>query len=322
MDLVTHAVVGLAVAELSGHHASLTSSATIATVLGAIAPDFDIIARLRGELAYMRHHRAFSHSLPGVVAWTILINLFLHLLRPEIAWPSLLWPALAGGLSHILLDFFNTHGAALLWPFTRRRLSCYLLNVCDPSLLAALVAEQLLLQPPQLAGQGTFLFLILYITGRWLLRRRATHLLRRRLTGMAIRRLLVMPALVRLWHWDFVLETPAGYQIGEISVFNGVTVVHGTLPRPQSSPWSHKAGQTTLGAFFADFTPLLYWQIDYHQDRQAVRFYDLRYYWGNSFLHSGTVVFDQHGLPLYSYLDSCPFAAAPRRRENVPCSVE
>ena len=322
MDLVTHAIVGLAVAELSGHPADLASAATIATVLGALAPDFDIIARLRGELAYMRHHRAFSHSLAGVMAWAILINLFLHLLQPETAWGALLGPALAGGLSHILLDFFNTHGAALLWPFTRRRLSCYLLNVFDPALLTALVVEQFLPQPPQLAGQGSLLFLLLYIAGRWLLRRRVTRLLRRRCAAMTVRRLLVMPSLVRLWHWDFVVETPADYHIGEISVFNGATVIHERLPRPRSSLWSRQAGQTTLGAFFADLTPLLYWQTDHHQDRQMVRFYDLRYYWGDSFLHSGTVVFDQHGLPLYSYLDSRPFAAAPQRREDVPCSVE
>lgn len=321
MDILTHAVVGLAVAELSGHHASMASPATIATVLGAIAPDFDIIARLRGELAYMRHHRAFSHSLPGIISWTLLINLCLHLLLPGASWGTLLGSALTGGLSHILLDFFNTHGAALLWPYTRRRLSCYLLNVFDPVLLGTLLAILLIPQPPQPAGLESILFLVLYIAGRWLLRRRVTRYLERRCAALTMRRLLVMPSLVRLWHWDFVVETPADYRIGEISVFNGATTMHERLSRPQSSPWIRQAGQTTLGAFFADFTPLLYWQTDYCHDQQMVRFYDLRYYWRDGFLHSGTVVFDQDGLPLYSYLDSCPFAAAPRRREEIPCSV-
>ena len=46
MDSLSHALIGIAVAGLSGHQLSLSDPIYIAAILGAQAPDFDIIASL------------------------------------------------------------------------------------------------------------------------------------------------------------------------------------------------------------------------------------------------------------------------------------
>lgn len=67
MDSLSHGLIGLAVAGLSGHPFSLNDPIYLATAIGAQAPDFDIIVQLKDNFSYIKQHRAFpipSQELP------------------------------------------------------------------------------------------------------------------------------------------------------------------------------------------------------------------------------------------------------------------
>ncbi|MCL6631195.1 MAG: metal-dependent hydrolase [Alicyclobacillus herbarius] len=142
MDNVTHALCGLGIYGLwtavSGHTAltgDVATGACLAAVVGSEAPDFDYAVRVfRGPVAYLRQHRALSHSVPAWFLWPLLVALVL----------SLFWPghmglfyllALCGVLVHVGLDVLTSYGTQALWPFSKRRLAMDCLFIVDLVLL-------------------------------------------------------------------------------------------------------------------------------------------------------------------------------------------
>lgn len=301
MDTLSHALIGLAVAGLSGHPISPHDPVYIATGLGAQAPDFDIIAQLRGNMSYLRQHRAFSHSFPGLAVWSTLIAAGLYFSMPKTNFLFLWVWAFFGGLSHIAIDYFNTHGAALFWPFCRRRMTCNILNVFDPVLLTIMLSVYANHLPVREISLCAFSAILLYIGLRLILRYRSTNWLKKHFTEQPLLRISVMPSLRRIFFWDFVIEADSYYLVGQIGALYPVLETYAKLPKHILSTAGMRAQQTTLGTFFDHFTPFTYFEEKQEQGVTQVKIYDLRYFF-KDFIHSATITFDKDLLPCDSYM--------------------
>lgn len=316
MDTLSHALIGVAVAAgLSGQPITLDNPIYWATVIGAQAPDFDVVALLRGNVAFLRQHRAFSHSIPGVAMWSLLITAAIHLVAPHQSTliQTLGW-AFAGTLSHIAIDFFNTHGIALFWPICKERKSSRLLNVFDPLLLISMLGLYIFNLPAQELSAATFALIISYITARLYLRRRATIWLKKIFGGQNIRHMLIMPSLKRILFWDFLIETDSHHYVGQIGALKPVLQIKADLPKYDVlSPTALKAQSTPLGTFFTTFTPYAYFQEEWDVNVLKVNIYDLRYFLNEQFLHRATIIFNDASIPLTSYLHS------EGRTIKIPC---
>lgn len=304
MDALTHAVIGVAVGSFSGHPFSLHDPVYLASLLASQAPDLDILTRAKGPVAYLKHHRAFSHSLPGLLLWSSVITGVLLLVYPSASPASIFFWSLLGGLSHTITDFFNTHGSSILWPIRKERKSCHILNVFDPLLLALLLIPHLFRLSPQLLAISSMFTIILYVAARHRLKQRSAAWLRASFSNSDIRSVLLMPCLTRLFYWDFLLKTGSGYLVGRIGVFSPVIRIHARLPLNSSSALSRRAQSTAIGRFFATFTPFSYFEEYEEAEKKAVRIYDLRYYKRKQFVHSGTIVFTDGLYPSQSYMES------------------
>jgi len=314
MDSLSHALIGIAVAGLSGHQLSLYDPIYLATILGAQAPDFDIIAQIKVNFSYLRQHRAFSHSIPGLGLWSLLIGTILYLLMPQTNLLTLCSWAFAGGLSHMVIDYFNTHGAAILWPVRKERKSLHLLNVFDPILLTLMTSLYALPLTMFQLSLSTFFFIISYISLRILLRQKARKQLISLFANQQIMQITVMPSLKRILFWDFVLETENDYLLGQLGALYPVLDIHADLPKPKNiSPLTIEAKKTPLGYFFTNFTPFIYFDEQYNKNSISVNIYDLRYILDKKFLHHATIIFDNNKLPTASYMHSYG------RTMKIPC---
>ena len=113
MDIVTHALIGLVTAApLIVERPELAAG----VVAGSVLPDLDVVARFLGKRAMLRAHQTLSHSLPVLA----VVALVLAMLPVPGAGVGLGF--FAGAALHVLLDYTNTLGVTLLWPFVRRRL--------------------------------------------------------------------------------------------------------------------------------------------------------------------------------------------------------
>jgi len=138
MDNVTHSLAGLLLAEcavrlparrqLAG--ARVGPVAAAASLVAANLPDADLFYTGAGgdRLAYMLHHRGYTHTVVGVVIGAaVMWGLALLVLR----WRSREWPAradarwllallLVSTLSHLVLDWTNSYGVHPFWPLDDR----------------------------------------------------------------------------------------------------------------------------------------------------------------------------------------------------------
>jgi len=304
LDTLSHALVGLAVAGLSGHQPTLHDPIYIATMLGAQAPDFDIIAQVRGDMAYLRQHRAFSHSIPGITGWALAISLAIRFFMPQAAFGQVFVWSFAGALSHILIDYFNTHGVAILWPFRRDRKSCPLLNVFDPILLMLMLMPYASRPPMFDITLITFSLLSCYILAKYFLRQRATKWLGQQFCDQQVARVWVMPSLKRLFFWDFVVETKSRILNGRIGLLYPAMEIRADFPKHNHSPLTEEAQKSALGEFFRIFTPFIYFEEHPSADSHTVMIYDLRYFADQHFIHSATIVFNHQNTLCESYIHS------------------
>ena len=183
MDIVTHAVMGAALAAgvaalqnkdakpasplphslsqrereavclltPSGREVGREGSATrrLAAGIGAAAGlllDADALIQSGGDaLLVLDYHRHFTHALAFVPVGALVAALLLWpLLRRRIGFGSLYAFCFAGYLPHPLLDACTSYGTHLWWPFSERREAWNLIAVVDP-LFTLLLAAPLFL---------------------------------------------------------------------------------------------------------------------------------------------------------------------------------
>ena len=126
MDNLTHTLTAIAISQTGLNRK--TRFATVTLILAANAPDIDIVAALKGSVAYLKYHRGITHSFVGTIALAILIwGLMCWLgkrVQPKPRLPLnprwLLLAALLGTGSHLLLDFTNAYGVRPFLPFSGR----------------------------------------------------------------------------------------------------------------------------------------------------------------------------------------------------------
>ncbi|MBV8847880.1 MAG: metal-dependent hydrolase [Bryobacterales bacterium] len=139
MDNLTHSLTGLMLAR-AGLAKSGGRGATLAVVVAANAPDFDVLwAGLPGGLRYFQYHRGITHSLafsPVLALVPLVIALFIG--KSSLRW-QLYLACWLGVLSHLAMDLTNVYGVRLLLPFSSRWLRLDTTDLIDPWILLTLI---------------------------------------------------------------------------------------------------------------------------------------------------------------------------------------
>ncbi|MCE5279460.1 MAG: metal-dependent hydrolase [Planctomycetaceae bacterium] len=118
MNIITHVMTGVTIATPLAVQRPLTAAAI---VFGSLLPDLDVLSRCWGKKAFLRFHQTLTHSLPCIAVMTLAMTGAWHWM----GWPELWAPAAlgAGMMIHSLMDFANTYGTTIMWPFVRRRVA-------------------------------------------------------------------------------------------------------------------------------------------------------------------------------------------------------
>lgn len=139
MDNVTHSIAGLVLAEAAirlrarrtGAEPSprLRTVAALSSMVAANLPDADLFYTGVGgdRLAYMLHHRGYTHTVVAAILGSMLVFGAAALFawgwrsrapRDEARWLAML--LLVSTFSHLVLDWTNSYGVHLFWPFDDR----------------------------------------------------------------------------------------------------------------------------------------------------------------------------------------------------------
>ncbi len=292
MDPISHLVIGAGLAALSGEPFSWTNPIFLGSALGAVAPDLDIVLQLKGDMVYLKHHRGFTHSLPGLVLTSGLISGLLSLIYPDWSFVTLFIWTLLGALSHTFFDICNSYGAQLLGPWNSKKFTLNLVQIFDPVLFAFFAAMIWAARDGRLNQGYLGLALLGYLGFRWLMR----EVLRKRVlkfhSGEKVSQLILLPSVVGVFSWDYLLETGSGNVLGQVHLFKAGVTVTKQLAKEQPNEAIRAALKSAIGSIFQDFTP--YFHVSYYTEgtKHIVRFFDLRYQLKKEFMHSATVILD------------------------------
>ncbi|MFZ5352987.1 MAG: metal-dependent hydrolase [Bacillota bacterium] len=293
MDPITHAIVGLSLAVLSGEPVSLSNPALIGCVAGAMAPDIDIVMQLKGDYYYLKNHRGISHSIPMLIFYSLIIGTALWLVFGASSPIKIMALTFAGCLSHTLLDLTNSYGAKFLWPFYNKKIAFDLLLIYDPMLL---IISSLIIFPifkehiPSYLVAGAFLY---YLGLRLYMRAKVRKILDESYgKTYNMKYMRVLPSMIGLTKWHFIIFTDKQKIIGEINIMPRKHRVIRVLDNIDFDKQSIVMN-TVLGSFFKQFTPVFHIECDAESDKYVFNLIDLRYYIAEDFLHHATAVINK-----------------------------
>ena len=299
MDLLTHGVVGLALGSLTGASGIIDNPLAIGSIIGSIIPDGDIIYQLKGDYTYLKNHRGPSHSIiMGAIISLIVSGVLRGIFNDFSFWNIFIW-TFGAYMLHIGLDIFNSYGAEILWPFSRKKIESGLLLIFDPALLIS--AGVISLSEGEDRGRiaASIAFFSLYMLFRWLLKRRVYKNLACHFGIETGQEIVVMPSMLRLFKWDFILYRNEEIITGRVNILRSHVEIRDRLKR-SSVGLENLVLDTDIGKFFKEFSP--HYHIDWISDgknHKAV-ITDLRYYVKGSYLHQATALIISQLEPIYS----------------------
>ncbi|HEX3031519.1 MAG TPA: metal-dependent hydrolase, partial [Bacillota bacterium] len=203
MDPISHFIIGEGLATLGGQPFTWNSPIYLASGLGSVLPDLDIVFQLKGDIAYLRQHRGFSHSLLGNLLTGIILGGLLKLFFAQASLLQLVLWSTIGALSHTMFDVCNSYGAQLLAPWSKRKFTLNLVQIFDPVLIAIFslmlwIGHNDTTRPAYMAA-----LIPLYLGTRWLMREHLRRRVKKHFGLKAPSRLVLMPSVLGLFNWDY-----------------------------------------------------------------------------------------------------------------------
>lgn len=184
MDNVTHALAGcllaagtVAVLDRRGIKVSdgFGKAAVAIGIITAELPDSDLVYAGQslgmGKLGYLLHHRGHTHTVlfavaSAIVVWLVTLALKRQLReRPQST--ALLVLALAGTLSHLLLDFTNNYGVHPFWPVTGEWFYGDAVFIVEPWLWVAVIPPLFAIYKRKVPRALLALLLLVILAAAW-----------------------------------------------------------------------------------------------------------------------------------------------------------
>lgn len=297
MDPITHGLIGIALSTLSGHTMQLNDPVFLGCSIGAMLPDLDIVAHVKGRFNYLLKHRGASHSLIALTGMSLGMSTALYLVFPTTSWLTIFFWTLIGTMSHSIMDLLNSYGAELLWPFSRKKITLDMIMLTDPVILCAFFGSFMIsLKNPDLAEPSSLTALLisaLYLGYRHLSQRKT----RDRLMGIYHLKqrdqVKVLPAMYHPFAWNFILFQEDFVRFGIIR--NQKPSVCRVLPKlDEDNPSVTNALEGSLAEMFSQFTPYYHVIAHFSEAEECnVEFLDLRYWVKGDFMYSGNVFFER-----------------------------
>ena len=277
MDNLTHSLTGLMLSRAGLNR--FYPRATLLLIISANIPDIDVVTIVRGPLYYFEQHRGITHSIAAAPFMALLSVLLVCAVgRTMQGWVTAWGLALIGVASHLLLDWTNTYGIRLFYPFSSQWLHLDLINLFDlivwavlllcwlGPLLGKLVSGEIGAKAGTGRGLAIFAlsFFLIYDFGRFLWHQRAVEILNSReySGGPPIRAAAFPDAGVSPLLWTGWIERPQFVMRFTVNVLKEFDPTAGiTIFKPPPSPAIEAARHAQPVAVFLRFAQYPLWSI-------------------------------------------------------------
>jgi inner membrane protein len=296
LDNLTHSLTGLALSRAGLNR--LCSRASLIAILGANAPDIDVLSALGGSPLYLEAHRHATHSLlisPLVALLPVAIARAFGPLPLLRAWLI----AFAAVVSHQLMDWTNIYGTRLLWPASHDWLRLDITPVVDPWLLVVLFIAAVApwfgrlvgseigeTRRPKYPGTGLAVFAVVFVLGynytRSVTHDRAIAMLEARVyEDGPTEQVAAFPDIVSPVKWRGLVRAGGGYRLFDLNVShtNFDPTTGQVFYSSSNTDMRNAALQSRPFQAFAQFAQFPVWTVTpaNQEGVMRVRLFDLRF---------------------------------------------
>jgi membrane-bound metal-dependent hydrolase YbcI (DUF457 family) len=269
MDPLTHALASYTLKRAA--FPRLPRPATVAMLIAGTIADIDLLSAKFGPSPFLTFYRTYFHSVLVAFLFALLVALPILLHKhgtdeKQTSPPLIFRAALSAAVLHLLLDFCQSTGVELFWPFTPRRFALDWLPHLDLWILGILLAGILLpmlsrliteeigakSKGPQgkLGASLSLATMILYIVLRFVLHGNAIAALESRTyRGESARKTAAFAESGSPFRWHGIVETESALHDVEIEVGPGASFdpdAAVTSYKPESSPALDAARDTAV----------------------------------------------------------------------------
>lgn len=299
MDNLTHTLTGIGLAAMAHGTASVAGDPRLAqavfwgVAITSQAPDLDIVLRLKGNSAYLKHHRGFSHSIPAQLLIPSVATLAVMLFFPGVSWPVVwLWSYL-GVLLHVFMDLLTAYGTRAFWPLSDKMYALDILLIVDLVIITLFGTGALLWFLGRFGPVAVFrvvwVLTALYLALRGFVQYRLKKAVRAKFKDAPA--LSLIPTL-HLLNWNFVAETDDRFWAGVISWPNKVEVEK-AFPKIPEDRVIAAAWEAPGARVFVEFARHMWVAREETPDGHKVYFSDLRFLFGDKIPFTATVFLDR-----------------------------
>ncbi|QEK12331.1 metal-dependent hydrolase [Crassaminicella thermophila] len=293
MDPVTHGVIGLAISAFSGDPVTISNPISLGCAIGAMSPDIDIVAKIKGDYTYLKHHRGISHSIPVLLGLAAIITTGLSLFFADLNFFQVFLWTFIGCLSHTAFDILNSYGAKLFMPFSKKKLMVGILMLYDPIITVLCFLLIFIKYKSTIFYVMILISFFFYLGVRWMMKKYAEGIVKSHYKhGYKIIDINILPALMAFHKWDFIVNTKSHNLVGQVNIFNK-KILERKKFKKASEEIVQMFKETKIGKYFREFTPIYHVMKLEELDNIILKSIDLRYYLRNNFMHHATVVYDR-----------------------------
>lgn len=254
MDNLTHTFTGIAIARLGPE--KRWPGATLTLAVSSNFPDIDIVTALRGNVAYLEHHRAITHafpaSLPLAAALALVLAYWPGSQRRFVPTLLLSW---LGICLHIVWDLWTSYGTRALLPFDPTWYSWDLMFIVDPVFLGLLLlgcfGARWFGRPrlPRWAMIAALAYIGLRAGAQWM-----AHGQARSFAGSEFESVRALPNPVSLNQWRFLAKNDEAFVTGSVQAY-GTSRTKAEFKRRQPDALVRRiAAESHAARVFLDFS--------------------------------------------------------------------
>jgi len=307
LDTGTHVVMGIALGGIAtldpfvGSDIITQEAVMLGTLIGSQAPDIDTFLKLKSNASYIRNHRGWTHSIPAIFLWPIVISLFIHSFIPGSDFSHLLlWTFIAVFL-HVFVDIFNGYGTQALRPITKKWIALGTINTFDPFIFIIHIVGiivWLIGFDPGVTFTTIYIILMLYYIVQLWWQFQVKRKVKKKFEH--VEEILFNPT-IQLKKWLLAIKTKDEYYV--VSAEKGELIILDRFerkPLPDTEMIEAAKKDDNISAFLS-FSPIYKWDIIKRKDLVEVRLTDLRYRNKQHYPFVAVVHLDKHYNILRSY---------------------
>jgi inner membrane protein len=291
MDPLTHAIIGLGIGSFAQNTMDITNPLVIGCVIGSVIPDIDIVAKIKDDYLYLKHHRGMTHTIPGLGVLSAIIAGALKLFF-AVSFGKLFFWTFLGALSHSLFDMLNSYGVKLLNPVGNSKQQKGILMLYDPIISILCILLMIIKNKTWIFYGSTLAVFGSYLIFKGISKESSRKKVLGYYKDNNVKDVRMLPALIAPYKWAFVTTTDDEYVVGQ---FNWIkNKVEETKRFKRQSEYDVELfKKSNVGKYFSNFTPIYHIKREKDGPYTVLKSTDLRYYLNNNFMHHATVVLDK-----------------------------